>query len=564
VTAREIEARRQSQPLWRRPTVACAALLSLAVWATFGPTIANDLTFDDLDTIKNNSLITSLGNLRLLFSKSYFDLSDEFTYRPIVTLSYFLDHALAGKSAWIYHLHNVVLHHVNVLLLFVLFNLLGAGWARSFAVALVFALHPLHTEAVIFPGFREDLQMTAGSLAMACCLAADRKRPGIALPLIAALSLVLGLFAKEGALFVPVAWLLGDLLGRRQGESFRRLCGRYIPPAIVLGLYVAVRFVIMANPQAAEMDVVDYLPMRQRFLTAPYLFAYYVRRFLWPTPLCIVPEVESLSNAGTVFFESLVVVGAVVALWIVVMRRQRWVLPAGLWIAATFAPVSNIYPIVNLWAERFYYVVGVGTSAIAVAAAGTLWEWFAGQLELRSGNFARKSFVSVGWALVGLLACAAAVTDVGRILECRTSLSLWRATVRCAPTNKTALSSLAIYELEAGNFVQAEMFAREAELRGDWPYRVNYILATSAFRQGKWDRAIEYLEKALAVPSPSPTSRAALARMLATAYLKTDRRDLARKTLEWALEWNPQDEDAQKLLQQVETKHDNGVSTEKG
>jgi len=304
--------------------------------------------------------------------------------------------------------------------------------------------------------------------------------------------------------------------------------------------------------------------MRQRLLTAPYLFAYYVWRFLWPVPLCIIPEVESLSRIGVAFVESLVITTAFIALWIVMARRQRWVLPAGLWIAATFAPVSNIYPIVNLWAERFYYIIGAGTAAIAVAAVGALWEWLSGRLGPRAGNLTRKSAPMIGWALLGLLLCAALLVDIRRILECRTSLSLWRATVRCAPTNATALSSLAIYELEADNFVQADMFAREAQLHGDWSYRPNFILGTSAFRQEKWDRAIEYFEKALAVPPPSLASRAQLTRMLATAYLKTARRDLARKTLEGEIQWNPQDEHARQLLQQIETRRDDSASSSPG
>ncbi|MCX8036892.1 MAG: hypothetical protein N3D11_07540, partial [Candidatus Sumerlaeia bacterium] len=80
------------RPVWRQ-TVLPALVLSAVVWAVFGASLANHLVFDDLDTIKNNTAITSLQNLPLLFSRNYFESTGEYSYRPVVTLSYFLDHA---------------------------------------------------------------------------------------------------------------------------------------------------------------------------------------------------------------------------------------------------------------------------------------------------------------------------------------------------------------------------------------------------------------------------------------------------------------------------------------
>lgn len=532
--------------------------LSVVVWATFAQLAGNGLVFDDLDAIKNNTTIRSLKNLPILFSRGYFRLSDEYSYRPIVTSSYFLDHAVAGEKPAVYHLHNILLHHANVLLIFALFVLLGVGRWRSFAIALIFALHPLHTEAVIFPGFREDLQMTAGMLAMSCCLAADREHPAATWVLWAPVALAYALFAKEGALVLPVAWVAFDWLYRRRTQREVTLGRRYVLIVFVLLLYVAIRFVVMTNPEAAELDVIDRLPLKQRLITAPYLFAYYVRRFIWPPPLCITPTIEPLRTIGPVFCLSVLVAAAFVALWLELARREPWLLLAGLWVGAVFVPVANVYQIVNLWAERFYYSVGVGTSAIAVAGVGALCNYF-GQ---RMANTRRLALTIGVWIAVGFVVWVAAIYDLRRIRECRTTLSLWRATVRSAPTSGAALRTLAIAELEAGNLDRAEELVSEAEKHGGGGvYQSNFILGEADFRRGNWKEAVEHFNLALAGEPPSIASRTSLMMELARAYRKLGENARAAATLRQAIEWDPENRSLRGFLLQIETKPNDAPST---
>jgi len=521
------------------------SILSVAVWATFAQLAGNGLVFDDLDAIANNAAIRSLKNLPVLFSKDYFSLSDEYSYRPIVTASYFLDYAAAGAKPAVYHLHNVLLHHANVLLVFALFVLLGVGRWRSFAIALLFALHPLHTEAVIFPGFREDLQMTAGMLAMSCCLAADREHPAATWVLWAPVALAVALFAKEGALLLPVAWVAFDWLYGRRARHEAMLARRYVLIVFVLLAYVLIRFVVMTNPAAVELDVVERLPLKERLIGAPHLFAYYIRRFLWPPPLCIIPSVEPLTAMGPVLYFSILVVAAFIALWLELARREPWLLLAGLWVGAAFAPVANIYQIVNLWAERFYYSVGVGTSAIAVAGIAALCEHFA-----RRMTAARRLGLTIGvWVAVGFVAWVAAIYDLRRVRECRTTLSLWRATVRCAPTSGVALRTLAIAELEAGNLDRAEALVGEAEQHGGGGvYQSNFILGEVDFRRGNWKAAVEHFKLALTGEPPSVASRTSLMMQLARAYQKLGEDAQAAATLRQAIEWDPENPSPKSVL----------------
>ncbi len=541
---------------WRQ-TVFPVLVLSAVVWAVFGASLGNRLVFDDLDTIKNNTAITRLQNLPLVFSRKYFDSAGEYSYRPVVTLSYFLDHAIAGKSAWIYHAHNVLLHHLNVLLVFALFNLLYAPRAAAFAIALLFAIHPLHTEAVIFPGFREDLQMTLGMLALGCCLQADRRNKSPMWIAAASAAYAFALFAKEGALPAPLIWWLNDLLQTRRALMPLPLRRRYFSLLVVGMAYVIIRFAVMVNPAEKELGVIEQIPLAHRLATAPYLFAYYLRKFVWPYPLCIISEIEGLRDFGTAFQISLAAVAAFLAVWLIIGWRQPWLWPAGLWAGAAFAPVSNLYPIINLWAERFYYSVGVGTAAIAVAGAMEGWTILARRLAPPQ----RHSAAVTVWIVLIVAAWAAVLTDFVRVLECRTSLSLWRRTVRTVPTSGTALSTLAKYELDAGNYDRVEALTDAMQRHDPWVFRVHWILGENAFRQQKWSEAIGHFEKAVSVPTPAPGDEIPAAVGLIRSYLQLERRDLAKSVLEKLMRQYPKDVRLMELQRQIEPAGDDSLSS---
>src|SRR5574337_136806 len=82
--------------------------------------LSNTFVYDDVYIITENYLIKSLGNLPKLFLKDYLLLSGELSYRPIVTLSYFIDYAIWQLNPLVYHLTNVILHTVNVFLFYCL------------------------------------------------------------------------------------------------------------------------------------------------------------------------------------------------------------------------------------------------------------------------------------------------------------------------------------------------------------------------------------------------------------------------------------------------------------
>ena len=83
--------------------------------------LSNQFTYDDEFTIVSNYFIKSWNHVPLLFTKEYFEYSGELSYRPVVTLSYFVDYALWQLNPFGFHLTNSVFHTINTVLLFYTF-----------------------------------------------------------------------------------------------------------------------------------------------------------------------------------------------------------------------------------------------------------------------------------------------------------------------------------------------------------------------------------------------------------------------------------------------------------
>ena len=119
--------------------------------------LQNSFVYDDDSTIINNYFIRHWSNLPALFTSKYFALSAELTYRPVVTLSYFIDYTFWHLNPLGYHLTNILLHAINSVLVFIFAFQVFKNRKSAFISALFFSSYPLFSEVVNAVGFREDL-----------------------------------------------------------------------------------------------------------------------------------------------------------------------------------------------------------------------------------------------------------------------------------------------------------------------------------------------------------------------------------------------------------------------
>ena len=129
--------------------------------------LPNQFVYDDTSTLVENKLVKDWGNFLTLFTHDYFKLSGELTYRPMVTLSYFIDYSIWHMNPMGYHLVNVVLHVVNVVLVYFLVLLLLRQYNKTqeshnqisdislaLLTCMLFAVHPVVSEVVNMISYR--------------------------------------------------------------------------------------------------------------------------------------------------------------------------------------------------------------------------------------------------------------------------------------------------------------------------------------------------------------------------------------------------------------------------
>ena len=211
-------ARAHDKPGGWRPWIVCVALAVVTVAAFWPARRASFINFDDFVYVTENPFVgrgLSWANLVDAVSSRELEL-----YHPLSIVSLMVDHELFEFWAPGYHLENVAIHVANVLLVFAfLQGATGAPW-RSAAAAMVFGVHPLRVESVLWVSERKDvLCLLFGLLAMVSYLGYCR-RPSLWKMLGCAVLYALSLLSKPSLVTLPFVLLLVDYwpLGRVRGR----------------------------------------------------------------------------------------------------------------------------------------------------------------------------------------------------------------------------------------------------------------------------------------------------------------------------------------------------------
>ncbi|MHB2026059.1 MAG: hypothetical protein ACYCPQ_05415 [Elusimicrobiota bacterium] len=177
-----------------------AALLFAAAFLSYSNSLKNGFCWDDHIIIENNPFIKNPENLKILADQVLLKPVTPIigAARPIFLASLILDHAVWGEHALGYHLTSVVLHGINAVLVWILGGLFLSPFAAAVS-GLIFAVHPVNTEAVNPASFRPDLLaaffMLSALLAYRRMETAKKRWVAPAL-LLAAAAYALGVFYK--------------------------------------------------------------------------------------------------------------------------------------------------------------------------------------------------------------------------------------------------------------------------------------------------------------------------------------------------------------------------------
>lgn len=510
--ARPAASRAVSAERWFPVVVLVAAI------GVYANTLWNGFVWDDILLAIDNPSIKSWAGLPGLLTQPLVPGSQY--YRPLQALTFMVDYAVSGLRPAIFHATNIALHAGTSVLLYRLAVGILRDPTAALVAALLFGLHPIHSEAVAYVAGRSD------SLSALCLLGAFLLRSR---PVLSAGAFLAALLARESALVFVLLSILVDATGTHPegaGEaasSRRRLVHRWTAYAVVVALYVALRTLALRDTPPPVVSTGD-LALHVRLLTMAKVVVAYLGLLALPVDLHmerIVPPATSVRDPAVVASAVLLALLAALVVWV---RKTAWPVAFGFaWFLVALLPVSNAVPLDAFMAEHWLYVPSMG-----LCMAGG---WVVARA-LR-GRF-RGPVAAL--LVAGLFGYGA--RTVLRNAEWRNELSLFEATVRDSPSSFRARSNLGRAYLEAGDTRRAASLHSQALSLAQTSSQLataHANLGITYWSEGRHEAAIPEFRRALEINGPD----AAIYTNLAAAFLAMDRPSDAEKALQQAIATDP-------------------------
>ena len=463
--------------------------------AVFFPVLTFESTnYDDPNYVFENPPV--LGGLTGAGVKWAFTTGHAANWHPITWLSHMTDVELFGRKTGAHHGVSLVLHCVNVGLVFALIcKLTGALWRSAFVAAL-FAIHPLHVESVAWISERKDvLSALFGLLTLLAYTQfaqalPDQKAKRKLSYTFALVLFALGLMSKPMLVSLPLIMLLLDLWPLKRTtfalctNSLRQLFIEKIP-FVVLAAASCVA-TLMVQGRGGAVRSLETLSLFDRLANAAIACVLYLGKIFWPAKLAAfypMPADYSLLNVtGAV----VVLIG--VSVWVLFSAtRAPHRLVGWFWFLIMLAPVIGVVHVgMQQMADRYTYLPLIGFS-ILVTWEGTM---------LMSRSPAGKP-IAIAAAILVVVACAAKTRN--QVLVWRNSETLFRHALAVTEKNYLAHNNLGYHFFTQGkiNEAIAEYQAAIAVNPGYTDAHSN--LGRTLASQGRYPEAVGHLEAVLRV-----------------------------------------------------------------
>lgn len=531
----------------------------------FANSLSNGFTYDDNPILVDNPRVQDLTNLREIWLTDWWRMpiaedqplenpTRDRLYRPLTIFTFAVNYAMHGLEPFGFHLVNLLLHALTTALVWHLARRLLGSTPAAAAAALLFAVHPVHCEAVANVVGRAELLaalfMTLGLLAIlpqvrpdlgpAASPTSPRTRSDLTWGRVGlcGICLLLALFAKETAVaFVPVA-LIG-LAWLRPPAGYRaipwaRVALALVPPLLV---YFPLRFVALEERLVRdEVSSIIHNPLiaavgMQRVTGALSILGEYARLLLVPAKLVCdygLAAIDPTRGPDPITWVGLL---AAVAGVVGLAGLAR---PPGLWrtlgfttamFAASYVLISNTVLLIGTTlGERLMYWPSVPFVLAIGALVGHAASRYARAAPSAALVARQRSLRLLGAALLAVLALRSFVRNA----DWQSDLALFQADVVAQPRSAHIKTSLILTLLnlvqESRDRAEYEQLVERCAQLADQVLQISPRLPTAlrqrgtiCMLQGDREGAIKYFESGLRI---NPSDRLAL-RML-NAIRKSD------------------------------------------
>lgn len=257
----------------------------LLTFLLFYNTLTNNfVTLDDPGYISDNPYIKdlSLKNIGAIFT-----LFHNANYHPFTTLSYAIEYSLFGLNAKPYHFINLLIHLLNIAMVFRLTKKISRRAEVALVTALFFAIHPMHVESVAWISERKDLLY---SFFFICGLStyyeyAHATAGRSKLYIYTILLFLCSLLSKSAAVTFPLMLLLFDYYFHR---GWKTKLVEKIPFFILSLLFGVITIFSQKSAGAINADLMPEYDLLQRFFVVCYSTSYYIVKLVFPFHLAVL------------------------------------------------------------------------------------------------------------------------------------------------------------------------------------------------------------------------------------------------------------------------------------
>lgn len=507
----------QPVPLTRWQRLAFAASIAALAIAAAWPGVFNGFTYDDQFIVHNNTAMHDLGNWWRFFGVPYWPAAwGSDGYRPLTILSYSLQWNAAHGLPWIFHAVNIALYAAVSVAVFYLAETC-LPFAAAWVAAALFAVHPLHVEAVANVVGQSEL-LVALFMVPAVTFYVRRRNANaltVGAMLVIAALYVAACLSKEHGFVLPVLLLAAEIIIVVDKTPFRLRLVALRPFALSLGVIAAAYLWVHAQINQDLTGFHPYVPFMVlglgrvgRAFTMFGLVPEWFRLFLWPMRLTAEygpPEFPVVANFQLYQIPGLLALIATLALGIATWRKAPAVSFGIWWLVITLLPTSNfIVPSGILIAERTLFTPTIGVM-IALAAI-VPWVY----------QHARTRVLRIiGIAALPIVLALGTWRSMERTRIWKDNQTLFEATILDAPYVYRSHFMLGAWHMSLKHMIAGEREYQIAMALYDKDPYVYYSIGEEYRQFGMYKPAITNFRRALEVDTTMFEARARLALSLA-------------------------------------------------
>ncbi len=507
--------------------------LILAIILLYAGSLKNGFTEldDTIFVLETREYNQDLSNIFHSFKRGVFHETNDTYYRPLLLNSFVLDHQWTGTRAYGYHLTNLLLHVLSVCLLFAwLKSHIGSSYP-AFLLALLFALHPVLSQAVVWIPGRNDSLLAVFSLTTMLLAIRYLKRGSPVYLLMQLFGLLAALFTKETAVFLAPAFFV--LLMTVQAESWKEkkmlmLAGSWI---LALALWLLVR-----SQATIHNDPLQVSTLITGFFGRSILAMQYLGKIMLPLNLSVFPMLDETSDLpgimailllGMMLYfakarNPMIILGGFA--FYLILLFPAFLLPASLnnqdFEHRLYLPMMGLMLVINetvLFKTLKPQWTGLVTGVLVVILGVMNWQHqkhFKDPVSFWTAaveTTPRSSYANM------MLAARLEKSEPARALE------MMQKAYRLNPKEKYVNYYLGKMYVDRDSFLLAEKFLLD-ELRGSAYFETYFYLSRVAFEKKNATQSIVYMEEYLKRDPANPQAVNNYLLML----LQTNQKDKAR------------------------------------